>query len=195
MARFRNNNCIAFSRKWFVTDINEHYDSAGRDNYGHTAGKSGQTGHEVGQKPFKYPAQCIFFGKMKDTGNRLTVTNLCTTVQDWLLDPWGKPWNIDGTGGGPQVTVTEINANTLSCQYRHGKATTLWQDKTRSWRIVTASNLGERTGGAGFTPSAGTEWPAVTSQTPQQEGRRLDANASNIHEFVLPDGTTFWDRG
>ena len=91
MVRFRNNDCIAFSRKWTTTDINQHFDSAGRDDYGHNAGKVSDVGHEVGNKPYKYPAQCIFFGKMKDTAGKLTVTNLCTTVQDWLLDAIGAP--------------------------------------------------------------------------------------------------------
>jgi len=194
MARFRNNNCIAVSRKWFTTEINEHYDSAGRDDYNHNAGREGQVGHEVGGKAFKWPAQCIFFGKMKDNGGHLTVTNLCTTAQDWLLDAWGTPWNIgDGTGG--TKSVADIEAEKTSCQYRHGKANTLWQDKTRSWRIVTSAHLGERGHGAGFTPAKSTEWPAMTPTTPQMEGRRLDVNASNVHEFVLPDGTTFWAQG
>ena len=57
-----------------------------------------QVGHEVGGKPYQYPGQCVFFGKMQDSTGHLTVTNLCSTVQDWLLDAYGVPWNIgDGT--------------------------------------------------------------------------------------------------
>jgi hypothetical protein len=210
MARFRANHCIAFTRKWFKTDINEHYDSAGRDNYGNTAGKEGQVGHEVGGKPYQYPGQCVFFGKMQDSTGHLTVTNLCSTVQDWLLDAYGVPWNIgDGTGG--TKPVLQIMDEPTSCQKRHGKAKNNYVDMARSWRIVTAGHLGERGGGAGFMPERNTEWPKVTPSHPPMVGRRLDVNAtewpvvgqaghfdrnaSDVHEFILPDGTTFWAQG
>jgi len=207
MARFRANHCIAFTRKWFTSEINEHYDSAGRDNYGHTSGKEGQVGHEVGGKAYKWPGQCVFFGKMMDNAGHLTITNLCTTVQDWLLDAWGVPWNIGnaaaaGDGKSGIKTIAQINAEPTSCQYRHGVAKTNYQDKARSWRIVTEGHLGERGSGAGFMPAKNTEWPKVTPSHPPMVGRRLDGqvglldvNATDVHEFILPDGTTFWAQG
>ena len=67
-------------------------------------------GHEVGGKPYQYPGQCVFFGKMQDSSGHLTVTNLCSTVQDWLLDAYGVPWNIgDGTWLGFRVRVRVPN--------------------------------------------------------------------------------------
>ena len=57
-------------------------------------------GHEVGGKPYQYPGQCVFFGKMQDSSGHLTVTNLCSTVQDWLLDAYGVPWNIVASNPG-----------------------------------------------------------------------------------------------
>ena len=133
---------------------------------------------------------------MKDNTGHLTVTNLCTTVQDWLLDAWGVPWDMGS------VTPAQINAEPTSCQYRHGVAKTNYQDKARSWRIVTAGHLGERGGNAGFMPEKSTEWPKVTPSHPPMVGRRLDGeiglldvNATDVHEFILPDGTTFWAQG
>jgi len=184
---FRGNECIAFSRKWLKSDFGEHRDTTGRDKREET------TSNFHGGGNFKYPAQCVFFGKMKATsGGALDVTNLCTTVQDWLLDPQGAPW-------GPSVTAATIAANGDSCQARHGLAKNNFKDRTRSWRLITHNALGRDSVG-GFTPTGsasgdsqgGSPWPAATPTSPVQEGRRLLDNSTKVHQFFEPDGTSFW---
>jgi len=227
MQGFRGNDCIAYSRKWFKTDIDEHLDTCGRDG---DVGISRQATTTTGwgqnyntDREYKYPGQCVFYGKMFDDGSTTTlgVTNLCTTAEDWLLDKTGVPYPLlsPGPTAAELKTCTEEGAagtgtscvHKDSCQYRHGYAKTNWKDKTRSWRMLTA------TGGlakSGYdTPSAsdpqegmkaaglmtdGTgagRWPAQTPATPIQEGRRLMAESNYTrdgHEFILPNGTHFW---
>lgn len=222
---FHGNRCIAYSRKWFKTDVDEHMDTCGRDG---DVGISRQATTSTGwgqnyntDKEYKYPGQCDFYGKMMvnggDTGSSadFSVTNLCTTAEDWLLDPWGVPYVNPPTAAQLKTCTDEGAAGTGtlcefkdSCQYRHGFAKTNWKDKTRSWRMLTTSGLAvsgyatpstsDAQEGTKAAVGAGTDpgtWPAKTPKTPIQQGRRLMAESNFTregHEFILPNGTSFW---
>jgi len=227
MQGFRGNDCIAYSRKWFKTDIDEHLDTCGRDG---DVGISRQATTTTGwgqnyntDREYKYPGQCVFYGKMFDDGSTTTlgVTNLCTTAEDWLLDKTGVPYSLASPGptAAELKTCAEEGAAGTgtscvfkdSCQYRHGYAKTNWKDKTRSWRMLTATGgladsgynapsasdpqEGMKAAGLMTDGTGAGRWPAQTPATPIQQGRRLMAESNYTrdgHEFILPNGTHFW---
>lgn len=232
MENFHGNRCIAYSRKWFKTDIEEHMDTCGRDG---DVGISRQATTSTGwgqnyntDREYKYPGQCLFYGKMMKHGGSdgtdadFDVTNLCTTAEDWLLDPQGVPYALPANSGPTAAQLKTCTDEGVagtgsscaypdSCQYRHGYAKTNWKDKTRSWRMIATDGLavsGYNTPGNGGTPQEGMKaagvltttngagvWPADTPNTPIRQGRRLMAESNYTregHEFILPNGTHFW---
>ena len=253
MSNFRNNKCIAFSRKWITTQKDEHADCAGRDGdvgcelLNKRPGLGGAGAQASGTKvvpgvtygysahvTYKYPAQCVFFGFMKDNGvsgsgviTDYKISNLCSTVEDWLKDEYGY---LYANGVSASGTGEREPANVNSCKSRHGLATNNWKGQTRSWRMIGIAASATKRGSASsdgfrmFDPTAQCttanpgnadacsedglgSWPRATQNKVwnndyapptysdskvYQEGRRLSINETDVHEFILPNGTSFW---